>query len=379
MKVKFSSIFFAAFIAVAGTASAEVRIGVTLTSTGPGASTGIPMRNVIAVLPDTVGGQKARYIVLDDATDTTNAVRNARKLASEDKVDVIIGSSTVPTISAMAEVSAETKTPQIGLSPISGGVMLENPWLFSTSHATPVMTSAIVEDIVARNLKRVAYIGYSDSWGDQVYGAFAPQAEAAGLELTTDERYNRVDTSAQSQVLKTLAGKPDAVVIGASGNAATLPHIVLSERGFTGPIYHTHGVITRDFIRIGGKAVEGAVAPTGPVIVAEQLDDSNPIKPVALDFIETYENEYGKGSRNVFAGYAWDAYLLIDSAVPEALQHGQPGTPEFRKALRDAMEATQGLVTSHGIRNLSSTDRTGMDERSRVLVTVQEGEWVLKK
>lgn len=359
-------------------ATAEVVVGVIVGATGPGASHGIPMKNTVAILPDTIGGEKARYVILDDGTDTTNAVKNARKLFTEDKVDVLIGSTSVPTIIAISDVAAEMKTPQIGLSPISGKVA-KNPWVFSVSQPTHIMMGAAVDDMVANKTKRVGYIGFSDSWGDQVYAGFADQAKARGIEVSADERYGRTDASVKSQVLKILATHPDAVVIGASGNASALPHLMLVQSGFKGPIYHTHGVITKEFIRIGGKAVEGAIAPTGPVVVAEQLPTQSPTKAVSLEFIKAYEAKYGQGSRNVFAAYTYDAYLLIDSAVPVALKKGKPGTPEFRQALRDAMESTKDLVTTHAVHTMTPDDRTGVDARARVLVSVQDGEWKLKQ
>lgn len=367
-----------AISAVSVSAYADITVGVIVGATGPGASLGIPYKSTIEILPPTLGGEKARYIILDDATDPTNAVKHARKLVSEEKVDVIIGSSSVPSAVAITDVAAELKTPQVALSPV-GGAAAKNPWVFSVPQPVAVMMGAVVDDMKKRNIKSVAFIGFSDSWGDLVHSGFSGRALDEGIKITANERYGRLDTSVSGQVLKVMATRPDAVVVGGSGTPGALPHMTLVERGFKGPIYHNHGIINKDFIRVGGKNVEGAIAPTGPVMVAEQLPDTNPIKKVALDFTKAYEAKYGAGSRNAFAAYTYDAYLLINNAVPAALKKGKPGSAEFRQGLRDALEGTKELVGTHAVYNMTPSDHGGVDQRARVLVRVANGDWQLIK
>ena len=357
---------------------AEVVVGVLVGATGPGASLGIPYKNAFTILPATLGGEKVRYIVLDDATDPSAAVKNARKLITEDKVDVLIGSTSVPTATAVVEVASELKTPQIALSPVAAPPnKLE--WTFPIPQPVPVMMEVVVEHMKANKVKTVGYIGFSDSWGDLVYKGFASQAEPAGITIVTNERFARTDTSVTAQTLKVISLHPDAVVAGGSGTPGTLPHLALVERGYKGPIYHNHGVINRDFLRVGGKNIEHAMAPTGPVMVAEQLPDSNPIKKVALEFTKLYESAYGVGSRNAFAAYSYDAYLRLAQAVPIALKKAKPGTQEFRSALRDALENAKEVVGTHAVYNTTPADHNGVDKRSRVLVEAIGGEWKLIK
>lgn len=376
--------FITAALALAGTGGftgavhADVTVGVVLSATGPVATIGIPFRNTFAILPPTIGGQPVKYIILDDATDPSTAVRNARKLITEDKVDVIIATNSVPATSAVTDVAAELRTPQVAPSPI-GGPVAKNPWVFATAQPIPIMMSAVIEDMKARGVKTIGYIGFNDSWGEVVYSSALAKAQALGLKFVANERYARLDTSVTGQVLKVLATNPDAVLVGGSGTPGALPHVTLVERGYKGPIYHNHGVISKEFIRVGGKNIEGALAPTGPVMVAQQLPDANPIKKVALEFIKRYEAKYGPGSTNAFAALAYDSYLLIDRAVPVALKKAQPGTPEFRVALRDAMEQVKELVSTQAVFNMTPDDRSGIDDRARVLVRVEKGDWVLVK
>ena len=359
-------------------ARADMTVGVLVGATGPGASLGIPYKNAFSILPPTLGGEKVRYIILDDGTDPSTAVKNARKLISEEKVDVLIGSTSVPTATAVVEVASELKTPHIALSPVAAPPS-KLGWTFPIPQPVPVMMEVVVEHMKANKVKTVGYIGFSDSWGDLVFKGFASQAEPAGMRIVANERFARADTSVTAQTLKIISTHPDAVVLGGSGTPGALPHMALVERGYKGPIYHNHGVINKDFLRVGGKAVEHAMAPTGPVMVAEQLPDNNPIKKVALEFTKAYEATYGAGSRNAFAAYSYDAYLRLAQAVPAALKKAKPGTPEFRAALREALENSKEVVGTHAVYNTTSADHNGVDKRSRVLVEAVNGEWKLVK
>lgn len=359
-------------------AHADVTVGVIVGATGPGASLGIPYKNAFSILPPTVGGEKVRYIILDDASDPSTAVKNARKLITEEKVDVILGSSSVPTSTAVVGVATELKTPLIALSPIATPPSGQE-WAFPVPQPTPVMMDVVVEHMKASKIKSAGFIGFNDSWGDLVLKGFSAKAEPAGITVLSNERFARTDTSVVAQALKTMAAKPDAVVVGGSGTPGAMPHIALVERGFKGPIYHNHGVINRDFLRVGGKALERAMAPTGPVMVAEQLPDSNPIKKVAMEFNKSYEATFGAGTRNAFAAYSYDAYLRLDQAVPVALKKAKPGSQEFRQALRDALENSKEVVGTHAVYNTKPTDHNGVDQRARVLVEVVNGDWKLVK
>ena len=291
---------------------------------------------------------------------------------------MILGSSSVPASTAIVGVATELKTPLIALSPIATPPSGQE-WAFPVPQPVPVMMEVVVEHMKAHNVKTVAFIGFNDSWGDLVFKGFSSQAEPAGISVVTNERYARPDTSVAGQVLKVMAAKSDAVVAGGSGTPGALPHITLVERGYKGPVYHNHGVINRDFLRVGGKSVERAMAPTGPVMVAEQLADSNPIKKVAMEFNKNYEAAFGAGSRNAFSAYSYDGYLRLNQAVPAALKKAKPGTPEFRQALRDALESSKEVVGTHAVYNTSPTDHNGVDRRSRVLVEVANGDWKLVK
>ena len=363
----------------AATAGAEITIGVSLGTTGPGASLGVPYKNAFQLIPKTLGGEPVRYIILDDESKPDNAAKNARKFVSEDKVDALMGSTGVPSAMAMAQVATEAKTPLIALTPLPPLPPERQQWTYIVPQPTELMMSAVAQHMKGKGIKTAGFIGFSDSWGDLVYNAITSLAPANGFTIVTNERYGRADTSVAGQVLKIVATTPDAVVVGGSGSPAATPQIALIERGFKGPIYHNHGTVNLPFIQTAKKAAEGAIAPTGALIVAEELPADFPTKAVSLDFVKRYEAAFGAGSRNAFAGYSYDGVLLLDAAAAVALKKAKPGTGEFREALRDALENLKNIIGTHGVYNMSPTNHNGLDERARVLVQVSNGEWRLLK
>ncbi|MBI2753861.1 MAG: ABC transporter substrate-binding protein [Betaproteobacteria bacterium] len=373
-----TAIAFAAAAFAANAAHAEVTVGVTLGATGPGASLGIHYKNAFQLLPKTLGGEPVKYIILEDGSDATNAGKNARKLITEDKVDVVMGSNGVPSSLQIAQVAFETKTPFLVLTPISLAAD-KLAWAFIVPQPTELMMGAVAEHMKAQGVKTVGFIGFSDAWGDLMYKATEFHAAAYGYKVVTNERYARADTSVTGQVLKIMAANPDAVVVGGSGTGGALPHVALVERGYKGRIYHNHGTVNREFIKVGGKNVEGAIAPTGPLIVPEELPANHATKAVSLEFTKRYEAAFGEGSRNAFGGYSHDAVMLIGAAIPDAVKKAKPGTPEFRAALRDSLENVKNVVGTHGVYNVTSANHNGLDERARVLVRVENGVWRLMK
>ncbi|WP_310630276.1 MULTISPECIES: ABC transporter substrate-binding protein [unclassified Paraburkholderia] len=372
----------AAFIAsfsVPSVALAQIKIGLVLSLTGPAASLGIPARDTAAMLPTQIAGQQVQYIVLDDASDTTQAVQDTKKLIDEQHVDAIIGSSITPNTLAMLDVIAQGETPTISLA--SSAKIIEpvddkRHWMFKTPQTDAMMAGAIAEHAAAHNVKTLAYIGQADALGDAFYAEVAKAAQARGIRIVANERFNRTDASVTGQALRIVAAKPDAVVVGAAGTPAALPPKALKERGYKGLVYHNHGVGNRDFLRVCGADCNGTFLPASPVLVAAQLPEDRPERRLALDYIARFEARYGAGSVSAFGAYTWDAGLLLGSAIPVALKSAAPGTSAFRHALRDAIEATRGLHTTNGVVNMSTTDHLGLDARARVMVEIENGKWI---
>ncbi|MDR6523381.1 ABC transporter substrate-binding protein [Variovorax atrisoli] len=367
-------------LSAAGAWAADLKVGFITSMSGPVSSLGIPydkgMKAAVAYKSE-VGGRKVQVIQLDDASDPSTAARNARKLIEEDKVDVIIGTAGAPGSLAIAGVARETKTPLISIAnaDLPGD---DGAWMVTLPQPAPLMMGAMVEKMKQSGVKTVAYIGYSDAWGDLVYDALTKSAPAAGIKVVSNERYARSDSSVAGQVLKIVALRPDAVITGASGTPGALPYLALQERGYKGKIYGMHSLINPDFIRVGGPSVEGLLAPTGPVVVAEQLPDANPMKKIAMDFRSAFQKANGAPPTDTFSAYSFDAWLIYLDAAQRALAtKAEPGTPQFRVALRDAIVSTKELVGTHSVYNFKPTDRYGSDDRSRVVVRLDKGQWKL--
>jgi branched-chain amino acid transport system substrate-binding protein len=367
---------------IAGSAFADINVGVTLSATGPAASLGIPEKNTFELLPTTIAGEKINWIVLDDGSDTTKAVTNTKKLISENKVDVIVGSTITPNSLAMVDVVADAETPMISMAASSRIVDPANPktkWVFKTPQSDSLMADAIAISMKANGVKTMGYIGFADGYGDGWLAEIRRSAQTVGVKIVAEEKYNRTDSSVTGQVLKLVAANPDAILIAAAGTPGATPQKELVARGYKGKIYQTHGVANPDFLRVVGRDGNGTILPTGPMLVFEQLPDSNPIKKAAAEYITKYEAKYGKDSRSTFGGHAWDSYLLLARAIPEALKRAKPGTREFRFALRDALENTKELVATHGVYTMTPGEHNGLDNRARTMIKIDNGKWVLMK
>jgi branched-chain amino acid transport system substrate-binding protein len=368
----------AAALLSSGAAWADINVGVVASMTGPAAALGAETRKAVALFPTTVGGEKVNFIVLDDATDPTNAVKNVRKLIGEDKVDAILGPNLISTAVAMADVAEAEKVPMVSVAPldVSGD---KRSFVFRSEPSADLMVQRVVRDMVEHGAKTVGFIGFSDSWGEVLLKALTKATEGK-LKIVATERYGRADPSVQAQVLKVVAAKPDVVFVGGSGTPAAMPQITLRQRGYKGPIYQSHGVTSKEFLRVGGKDVEGALIPVGPVLVAEQLPDNHPNKKSAVAFVQNFEAKNGPDSRSTFAGASWDAWLLIQNAIQSAQKAKvKPGTPEFRAALRDGIEKTSKLVGTNGVYTMAGGDHAGYDASSIVLIKVQDNHWKLVK
>jgi branched-chain amino acid transport system substrate-binding protein len=358
--------------------TSEITIGITITTTGPAAALGIPERNALEFVPKEIGGVPLKVIVLDDGGDPTNATTNARRFVTESKADIIMGSSTTPPSIAVSNVANEAGIPHFGLAPFP--ITAERgKWSVDMPQPVPIMGKVLYEHMKAHNIKTVGYIGYSDSYGDLWFNDFKMQAVPMGMTMVDEERFARPDTSVAGQVLKLVAANPDAVLVGASGTAAALPQTALRERGYKGLIYQTHGAASMDFIRIAGPAAEGVIMASGPVMSPETQPDSALTKKPGLALNSAYEAKYGPNSRSQFAGHSYDAFEVLKRIIPVALKTAKPGTAEFREAIRQAWLTEREIPASQGVYNFTEKDRYGLDDRSRIILTVKDGKYLPAK
>jgi len=361
-------------LAVSGTAQAQIKLGAILSISGPAAAMGVGYKGAFELFPTEIAGQKVEYIIRDDATDASTGYTIAQKMISEDHVDAIIGPSLTATDAAVAPLANQAKVPMLAMAPYEYDPQ-KQPYTFNDAQPLSLMVSAVFKYMQQHGVKDIGFIGFSDGWGDQVLGATKQVAADDGIKILADERYARTDTTCEAQVLKLMSRHPQAIMMGNSATPATLPVVALRHRGYKGRIYGNHGIVSPAFIKVGGSAVEGVIAATSPVVVAEQLSDSNPVKRVAAKFAKDYMAKFPGQGVGPFAGYSYDAFLLLNNAIPEGLKSAKPGTEQFRVALRDALERTHELVGVSGVYTMSPTNHNGQDARAAVLVEVKDGAW----
>jgi branched-chain amino acid transport system substrate-binding protein len=375
---RFTGILLFALLPLA-TASAQVKIGLMVSATGPTSAIGIPQRNTAALLPTRIGDATVEYFQLEDGGDTTRAVQNAKKLIGENNVDALIGPSTTPNAFAILDIIAEAKVPllaTVGTQAVVEPVDAKKRWVFKTTQNDDLIAAALLKHMVKNNVKTVGFIGFNDPYGENWYKVFGTLAERAGIRIIASERYARADQSVMGQVLKLIAAKPDAILIAAVGGPAVLPQATLFDQGYKGRIYQTHAVATDDFIKLGKEKVEGTVLAAGSMLVIDDIADTDPIKKVALIYIGAYEKQFGQKPAT-FGANTYDSGLILQHAIPSALKVARPGSEAFRSALRDAIEQERDVVGCQGVFNMSPTNHNGMDERARVLVTVKDGRFRL--
>ena len=368
-------------LALAASVQAQLKIGVIASSTGPAAFVGIPQKNAVALLPKKIGEFSVDYLVFDDASDPTQSVQLTKKLLGESKIDALIGPSGSPNAMGVLAFMAEGQTPM--LAPVGTAAVVvpmddKKRWVFKTHPNDDVISEGLVAAMSKRGVKTIGFIGRNDPYGENWHKTFAPMAQKAGIQIVANERYNRQDTSVTAQVLKLMAAKPDAIMVAGVAADAALPHMQLVDSGFKGSIYHTHGSASNDFIKLGGKKMEGALVVGPLLVVPDEIPDSFVTKKVTLEFVTGYEKQFGSRPP-IFGAGTYDAGLLLSRAVPEAAKKGKPGTQEFRSALRDALEASKDMITSQGVVNMSAQDHSGYDHRGRVLMTVKDGKFALVK
>ncbi len=379
MRSTFLRLALGMLVASTAAAEAQVKIGVLVSMTGPAASLGIAEKNAVPLMSTEIDGKTVEYILLDDTSDTTMARRQVEKLAGDDKVDVILGGTTTPGSLAVVETVGRSRVPFVSMA---AGRQIVSPmdenrrWVFKAVYNDTIIAAATAKQMLANGIKTVALVSFNDAYGESWSGEFTGAAERAGLKIVANEKFNRTDTSVTAQALKVVAAKPDAVLVIAVGTPGVLPQVTLAERGYRGQVYQTMGAVGADFIRVGGSKVEGAIVAVPPMVIAESLPDSHPLRSIGLDFKTKYEKINGAGSASAFAGYSWDSFLLAKQAVQVALKKASPGTQEFRNAIRDALESNQKVATTAGFVNMTPDDHCAFASDAPVMVSIKGGKLV---
>ena len=355
-------------------AADPIKIGAFLTVTGPASFLGDPELKTLQLYIAEInaqGGIKGRPLELihyDTGGNAKDAVNFVKRLIKNDNVDLIIGGTTSgDTLAVIPDIEKEG----IPFISLAGAVDIVEPvkkWVFKTPHTDRMAVAKIFEDLRKRGLTRVALItgdgGFDKSGRAQVL-ALAPQY---GLTLVADEAYGNKDTDMTAPLTKIRATDAQAILNFGFGQAPALVTKNIKQLGITLPLYQSHGVASQTFIDLAGTAAEGVRLPASALVVAEQLPDTDPQKPVLLAYKKKYETQYGPVS--TFGGHAYDGVMMAVAAIQRA-----GGTDKAK--VRDEIEKTQGFIGTAGVFNMTPEDHMGLNLDAFKMVEIHNGGWKL--
>jgi branched-chain amino acid transport system substrate-binding protein len=363
----------------AGPALAQepIRIGSFLSVTGPAAFLGDPEQKTLEMVIERINaeggllGRKLQLVAYDDAGDAEKARTFAKRLLEQDKVDVIVGGSTTGTTMAAVALVEAAGTPFISLA---GAVVIIEPvkkWVFKTPHTDRMACEKIFVDLQARKLGKVALISGSGGFDKSMRGECLKVAPKYGIEITADETYGAADTDMTAQLTKIRASGAQAVLNAGFGQGPAIVTRNYQQVGLTLPLYQSHGVASKEYVKLSGPAAEGVRLPAAALLVPDLLPGNDPQKPVVTAYKRDYEARF-KTDVSTFGGHAYDGLMLVVNAIKRT------GSTDKAK-LRDAIEATRGYVGTGGVVNMSASDHLGLDLSAFVMLEVKDGNWAMVK
>ncbi len=367
------------FCAVLGAglqASAQIKIGAVLSVTGPASFLGDPEKKTLEIYVDEinakggVNGQKLQLIVYDDAGNANNARTFATRLVEEDKVVAMVGGSTTGSTLAMIPVFEDAQIPFISLA---GAIQIIQPvhkWVFKTPHTDRMACEKIFADLKHRNLTTIALISGTDAFGKSMRDQCVAVAPAAGIKITHEETYGPRDSDMTPQLtnIRNAAGV-QAVVNPGFGQGPAIVTRNYRQLAIKQPLYQSHGVCSKDFIKLAGPAAEGVRLPCAALLIADKLPASDPQKPVVVNYSHTYQQKTGQAV-STFGGHAYDGLMILVDAMKRAKSAD-------KAKVRDEIEKTKGYIGTGGIVNMSPTDHLGLNLSAFHMLEIKGGDWTL--
>jgi branched-chain amino acid transport system substrate-binding protein len=367
----------ALFCATGVSAQEPIRIGAFVSATGPASFLGDPEQKTLELYVERVNasggvlGRKLELVVYDDAGDAEKARTFVKRLIEQDRADVIVGGSTTGTTMAAIPLAEQAQIPFVSLA---GAVVIIEPtkrWVFKTPHTDRMACEKILADLKARKLDRVALISGAGGFDKSMRGECLKVAGKYGVEVVADETYGAADNDMTAQLTKIRGSGAQAVLNAGFGQGPAIVTRNYRQIGLTLPLYQSHGVASKEYIKLSGTAAEGVRLPAAALLVAELLSDGDPQKPVVTAYRKTYEERY-KSDVSTFGGHAYDGLMLAVEAMRRA------GSSDKAK-VRDALEATRGYVGTGGVVTMSASDHMGLGLDAFQMLEIKGGGWSLVK
>ena len=371
-----ASVALATLIAGGQHASAQVKIGAVLSVTGPASFLGDPEKKTLEMYvaeinaKGGVNGQKLQLIIYDDGGKANEALTFAKRLIDEDKIVAMVGGSTTGSTLAMIPVFEEAQIPFISLA---GAIQIIQPvrkWVFKTPHTDTMACEKIFADLKRRNISKVALISGSGGFDKSMQAECVKVAPGAGITIVHQETYGPSDTDMTPQ-LTNIKGKADvqAVINPGFGQGPAIVTRNYRQLGITLPLYQSHGVASKEFIKLAGPAAEGVRLPAAALLVAEKLPANDKQKPVAQAYKKAYEQKTGQAV-STFGGHAYDGLMILVQAMQRAKSAD-------KAKVRDEIEKTKGYIGTGGIVNMSKTDHMGLDLSAFHMLEIKNRDWAL--
>jgi branched-chain amino acid transport system substrate-binding protein len=363
--------------ATAVQAQEPIRIGSFLSVTGPAAFLGDPEQKTLEMVVERINaeggvlGRKLQLIAYDDSGDAEKARTFAKRLIEQDKVDVIVGGSTTGATMAAVPIAEQAGMPFVSLA---GAVVIVEPvkkWVFKTPHTDRMACEKIFVDLQSRKLSKVAMISGSGGFDKSMHAECLKVASKYGIEIVAEETYGAADTDMTAQLTKIRASSAQAVLNAGFGQGPAIVTRNYRQVGLTLPLYQSHGVASKEYIKLSGPAAEGVRLPAAALLVADLLPAGDAQKPVVTAYRNSFEQKY-KTDVSTFGGHAYDGLMLVVNAMKQA------GSTDKAK-VRDALEATKGYVGTAGVVNMSAADHMGLDLSAFRMLEVKDGNWSLVK
>ena len=364
-----------------GTAQSQaqepIRIGAFLSVTGPAAFLGDPELKTLELYVERLNaeggvlGRKLQLVAYDDGGDAEKARTFAKRLLEQDKVDLIVGGSTTGTTMAVVPLAEAAGTPFISLA---GAVVIVEPvkkWVFKTPHTDRMACEKIFVDLQSRKLTKAALISGSGGFDKSMRAECLKVAPKYGIEIVADETYGAADTDMTAQLAKIKGSGAQAVLNAGFGQGPAIVTRNYRQVGLALPLYQSHGVASKEFIKLAGAAAEGVRLPAAALLVADLLPGGDAQKPVVVAYSKAYGDRY-KADVSTFGGHAYDGLMLAVQAIKAA------GSTDKAK-VRDALEATKGYVGTGGVVSMSATDHMGLDLSAFRRLEIKDGNWSLVK
>ncbi len=356
----------------------EIKIGVLMPLTGYIAFFGKMQETVLKMVQKEfekmgpVAGFELKFVVYDTGSKPQDAILMAQKLMHTDKVVCILGPFLSTECEQVFPVVNRDNVPTITSSSAKPGLTAANrPWTFRN-----IMTSDKINDptvqkwVKDKNIKTVVILTDIKSKVSETYGKdVAPNfLKKYGVRVIESIDFVTEDVDFSAQITKTKGANPDGIVLAGEYSSAANIAREARKQGLKQPLLADVPVVSSEFIKLGGEAIEGIYAPT-------DFWAGNP-DPKVREFVRKFKQEYGQDKDpHTTTACKYDTFLITRHLMGKVGLSGNPGDlQKDREKIRDGWANLKDYPAE-------ATGKTTIDKNGDALkdyhtLTVKGGQWV---